>query len=154
MSRRALLINPPPARYLEMRLARPWSRLADLARPWGRLHVKAVGRSLYYASQWEAGIRKRRDMQSNTNSSVQVECLWSQSLGQGSNCTNSLDPNATSVNSNGDLVLFEIIASVLEGKDLGEDLEVRNTILPLKATNCKKKVICRKGMRSKMVSLE
>ena len=87
--------------------------------------------SLCHVSQLEAGIRKGRRMQSNTNSPVQVECLWSQSLGQGSNCTNALDANATSVNASGDMVLAELIASVLEGKDFGEDIQVCNTKLPL-----------------------
>ena len=66
-------------------------------------------------------------MQSNTNSSVQVECLWSDSLEQGSNCTDSVDPNVTSVYSNGDLVLAELIASVLQGKDFGEEIQDSKT---------------------------
>ena len=108
--------------------------------------------SLCHVSQLVAGIQKGRRMQSNTNSSVQVECLLSQSLGQGSNCTNSLDPNVTSVNSSGDIVLAELISSVLEGKDFGEDTQVtQNYHIKLVRHNAHK-TICRRGKRSsKMV---
>ena len=99
----------------------------------------AVGLYAMSVSQLEAGIRKRIDMNTSVQE-LQGDCFWSQYLGQGSNCTNSLDPNATSVNSSGGLMLAELIASVLERKDLGEDLQVSNTILQkVGANKCEKR---------------
>ena len=56
--------------------------------------------------------------------SIQEECLWSQSLGPGINCTNYAATNAI-VNSSDVLVLSELIATALEGKDFDEDIQVR-----------------------------
>ena len=74
--------------------------------------------------------QSRRDSEKETiqrrgaNMSIQEECLWSQALGPGINCTNYAATNAI-VNSSDVLVFSELIATALEGKDFDEDIQVR-----------------------------
>ena len=67
--------------------------------------------------------------------SIQEECsFWSKSSGTGINCADSATANVSSKSNDDFMVLSELIASAVEGKDFDEDNQVQNQLKLVKTT--------------------